>query len=636
MPRQPKLTLKDVCFYGLIWNPDMPPAGRELLMIRKGGQWVDKYKRTVGNGLFFHYKEAVKQIWGDAVVQHRWFDFFLDEWLKHKYVGVLGPKNSGKTMTAAVLHLVDYYANSTCTTIIVCSTTKEDMEDRVWGDIKKMHRAAQTAHPWLPGHLIEGRMRLVTDDRDQAWEGRDYRNGFVGIPVRRGNTFVGIQSFIGRKNKRVRMLADELQFIPAAFLDATANLDGSGGRCDFKLTGMGNPSDITNSLGRLCEPAMTIGGWESGIDQTPKTKVWPTRIHPDGICIQLPGSDSPNMDVAENEPPPFPFLITRKQLTDDAARWGTDDWHYLMFDEGRMPRGQGSRRVITRQLCDRGRAMDLPVWKDSNRIRLLSLDAAYRAVGGDRCVLTRAEFGIEADAPPVNPESGELKLANQELPPMKNRQILAMIEQKVIPISAAEARGAALTVDEAEDQIVKAVMKEAEAFNIPPEHFGYDSGMRTSLVAAFARIWSPKCVPIDFGGRPTERKVSRDIDVSCRDYYFNFVTELWYSWRMVIDAGQMRGMSEAVMMEGCKREFERVAGNKIQVEPKHEMKQKTGESPDLADSLVTVVEMARRLGFIIAKFAPKERQNDSSDAWKRDVSEKAHKLWRSGQLNYQA
>lgn len=634
MAKTKDLLNQKIPLYNLFWPPTVHPLRRELDMIQNGGQWKKKSDGTLaGNGLLFHFKEAIRIIWPE-VKQHRWFDFLLERWLKHKYVGVMGPKNSGKSFCATIFHLLDYYVFPTSTTIVVCSTTKEALEDRIWGEIKKYHRLAKKRVPWLPGNLIEGRMRLITDDREESEDGRDFRNGFVGVPCKKGNQYVGLADFVGRKNKRMRLLGDEIQFLPKAFLDATANLDGSGGVSEFKLTGMGNPSEITNSLGLLCEPAAHLGGWDSGIDQTPVTKSWETRFN-NGVAVQLPGSDSPNMDAKPGEPVPCPFLITRQQLDDDAARWGTDDWHYLMFDEGRMPRGQGSRRVITRQLCQRGRAMDEPVWKDTTQTSILSLDAAFRAVGGDRCVLTRSKFGVEATEGLVGPDN-QLNLVSQDPVKGKGRVIFAMIEQKVIPISAAEAKGAALTIAEAEEQIIKFVMAEAEAHHIPPDNFYYDAGMKASLVATCTRLWDHPGNPVDFDGRPTDRPVSRELhDIMCKDYYFNFVTEMWYSVRMVIDAGQFRGLTESVMLEGCKREFEKVAGNKIQVEPKKEMKLKTGESPDCFDSLVIGVEGARQKGFVIAKFENAKAQA-VDHAWKKQLRERAEKLWKSGTLNHAA
>lgn len=632
MPKPKDLLNQPILKYGIKWAPHSRPAYMELDMIRHGGRWKKQNGVEVGNGLLFHYKEFARLAWPNFD-QHRWFDFTLQHWLDNKYVGIIGPSDSGKSSMVALFHLIAYYAFPSKTTVIVCSTTKENMEDRIWGEIKKRHRQARNTWPLLPGHLIEGRMRLITDDREESEDGRDYRNGFVGVPCLKGSAAAGLTSFVGRKNDRLYLVGDELQFIPNAFLDSTANLDGGDGSTrEFKLTGMGNPSEITSTLGMLCEPSQAIGGWESGIDQTPKTKLWPTRINAKGICIQLPGADCPNMDVPNGEPVPYPYLITRQKRDDQAKRWGMDDWHFSMFCDGRFPRGQGSRRVITRELCIRGRALEQPVWSNTARTKIASLDSAFRAVGGDRCVFTRCEFGPEA-LPPVNNESGELTLLNQDTNPATQRHVFALIEQKIIPLKATEIRGAALSIEEAEDQIVKFCMAECEQYGIPPENFFFDAGMKASLVAAFARLWSPKVNPVDFDGRPTERKVSRQIEVLCKDYYFNFVTEMWYSWRMVIDSGQFRGLTEAVMLEGCKREFEKVAGNKIQVEPKGEMKKKTGESPDLADSLVIAIEGARRKGFQIARIENKQVA-EADDKWKREAKEQAAKLWQSGQLTY--
>jgi hypothetical protein len=155
---------------------------------------------------------------------------------------------------------------------------------------------------------------------------------------------------------------------------------------------MGNPAQTTDALGILCEPHVTVGGWDGGIDQTPKTKTWKTRFE-GGICIQYPGSDSPNMDAKIGDPAPYPFLMTREVLERDAQTWGKDDWHYTMFDEGRMPHGQGTRRVITRQICLKQHAMESQ--SGSIPLTYITADAAFWAVGGDRCVLMPG-LGLES------------------------------------------------------------------------------------------------------------------------------------------------------------------------------------------------------------------------------------------------
>lgn len=614
--------------YGMWVSTTVDPLAIEIEMVKRGGEFLNRStKKMAGKGLLFHFLAGIALVWPE-VKQHRWFTLFVENWLKNKYIGVIGPKNSGKSLCATICHLFDYYCFSSQTTILICSTTKERLEDRIWGEVKKFHRIATQRYRWLPGHLIEGRQRLITDDRDESTEGRDFRNGMLGVPCRRGNQFLTIGDFQGIKNKRIRLCGDELPALPKTFIDAIATLDA---QADIKVTGMGNPAETTDCLGILCEPAMEIGGWEGGIDQTPKTKVWKTKMG--GICIQFPGSDSPNMDepeVAEKlrGQPLYPFLMSRAQMESDAKTWGKDDWHYTMFNDGRMPRGQGSRRVITKQLCQTHGAMNAPMWLDSNRTRITFLDAAYRAVGGDRCVFGELQFGYEARLDEDLGSQVATAIITQGSVPANRNQILALIDITVIPIKSSD-------FESPEDQIVMFVKQQHEQRRIPPENFFFDAGMRTSLVTAFSRLWSPRVNSIDFGGRASERRVSADIDVICRDYYSKFVTELWYSVRLIIEAGQFRGMTNDVMLEGCAREWKTVGGNKIEVETKAEMKEKTGRSPDLFDALVAGVEGARQKGFIIKRLG-KPARTRRDDLWKDELRKQAEALRNAKALNYAA
>lgn len=611
-------------YFGIAVNETTLPISRELYFIAKGGRWKRKSGKWAGNGLFYHYLEAIKLLWPELKI-HRWLTTFLEAWLAHDYVGVIGPKNSGKSCGACVFHLTAYYSAPECTTVAVCSSTREMLESRIWGEIKKFHRAAKERYNWLPGYLIEGRQRLVTDDRFQSGEGRDFRNGCMGIPLKRGNQIQGISDIIGWKNKRKFLCADELQCLPKSVIDGTANFFEPGADCKF--TGMGNPADTTDALGVLCEPHTSLGGWEGGIDQTPKTKVWKTRFD-GGICVQLPGDDSPNYDVPANAAPPYPFLMTRDQMEKDARTWGENDWHYTMFNKGRMPRGQGSRRVITAQLVRKHGAKNPPVWLNSSLTYITALDAAYRAVGGDRCVFMRMAFGPEAELLEQAGADIVASLIDQREPVQRRNTIFALLDTFVVPIADND-------FEAPEDQIVMFCKAKHEGWNLGPEALYLDAGMRMSLVTAFGRLWSPKVNTVDFGGKPTERRVSHDIDVSCRDYYSKFVTELWYSVRLAIESDQVRGLTEEVVSEGCAREWMMVAGNKIEVEPKADMKLKTGRSPDLFDCLVIGLEGARRKGFVIRRsLAPQAAETDTG--WKREMIAKAAENRKSRELNYAA
>lgn len=593
-------------------------------MIRGGGRWIKKTGGYAGNGLFYHWKAAIQLLWPD-MKPHRWFELMLKEYLERTYIGVMGCAGAGKSDSFGRIMLVDWYLHPSRTTVLISSTTIKALELRVFGMIKTYHREAKRLWPWLPGNLIEGKQMIVLSDRSEAAEGRDFRNGIVGIPCKRGESFIGLGEYVGIHNKRVLMLADELSLMPRGFLDAVSNLS----KCPyFKMAGLGNPSETTNAHGFLCEPAAHLGGWEGGLDQMPKTKTWETRF-PNGVCIQLPGSDCPNMDVEPGLPVPYPFLITREQIENDGKIWGTNDWHYTMMVEGKMPRGQGSRRVITRQMCEKFGAMLDPIWLNSSRTRIAALDAAYRGVGGDRCIFLVLEFGNEALPIP----DGSKVVANiltQESPAAEHHQILALIGVTVVQIEAGK------DADLPEDQIVRFVMAECLKLNIPPENFFFDSGMRTSLVTAFGRLWSPQVNSVDCGGSPSERKVSADIDVLCKDYYSKRITEFWYSVRLIVESSQFRGMTTDVMNEGCAREFKRVGANKIEVESKEEMKAKTGYSPDKFDALAIGCEGARQRGFVIKRLASDNRKRPDHDGWKRELKKRASELWHGKELVYHA
>lgn len=585
--------------YGNRWPAMMEDIAIEMSCIRWGGRWRKKDGTCAGEGLFFHYKR-LQQLLHPEKVWHRWNDLLLKNFTEHRIIGVIGPASSGKTREAADFARMVYYVYPDCCTVLCSSTEKETLEDRIWGEIKSQHNSAKD-HWYVPGHLIESRQRLVTDSRQPGSDdGRDFRNGMVGVPCKKGGSYVGLGAYSGRKNKIVVLVCDEGQFMPRAYVDAISNLNKNE---TFIAIVLGNPKETTDALGIVCEPAAEMGGWDGGVDQGPKTKTWPTRFDR-GVCVQLVGSDSPNLDGKLGIP-----LINQQQIDADIKFYGRESIQFTMMDEGRMPRGQGLRRVITRQMCVKFDAMKEPVWNDTKRTSIYFLDAAYGAVGGDRCVGGELQFGKGLDE------------AGNEI------SILALIDTVLVPVSVKEA-------DLPEDQIAKFVMNQCQVRGIPPENVFFDSTGRGSLVSSFARLWSPLVNGVEFGGKPTERMVSNEIQITCREYYFNFVTELWHSVRHIVMSGQFRGMTEDVMSEGCMREWGFVSGSKIQVEPKEKMKIKMGRSPDLFDALVAGVEGARRMGFVTQRLSL--IHNPQSDQWKRDLKERMAKMRDRMSLNYSA
>lgn len=587
--------------YGCEWAANLHPVRLEMQCIQLGGKWKVK-GRECGDGLFEHYKRLQTLIW-PTLDHHRWSDLVLKSILDSNITAILGPKSSGKTHDVARYALTDYFCFPKNTGILISSTTLDAMQIRIWGEIKKLFKMAKERFDWLPGHLIEYKHCLSTDDIEDGV--RDFRSGLVGVPCLVGTKYVGMGKYVGFKNERVRLIADECQFMGSGFLDAVSNLDGND---DFKAAFLGNPVDPTDQLGRASEPEV---GWSS-LPEPTKTATWETRFM-NGMAVNLVGTDSPNFDYPDSEKPRYRYLIDQRRIDNVAKFWGKDSHQYFSQCVGVMKQGVTAHRVITRQLCEQHKTFEEAIWGPGPHLKIYAIDAAYSGTEGDRCVGGYIETGFGLDG------LGLIKIH----------------QPKVIPVSIGDAENSP------EDQIALYVQQDIAELGIAATNVFYDSTGRGTLGAAFARnfgISTP--VGVEFGGSPSERPVRHDLycedkgkkrHVTCYEYYSKFVTELWFSVRYCIEAEQLRELPEDVMFEGCQREWGMVAGNKIRLETKKDMKERTGRSPDLFDWLATAVEGARQCGFKIQRLGSELVDHPGVnyvDEWSR----KHNGLWRSKQL----
>lgn len=593
--------------YGLKWDDNTTEVDIELAMVRHRG-----YFKGQGNGHKFHYQQACKLLW-PHLDNHRWSDLAATELTRknHKITAMMSPGSCGKTHEAAKWGLIEYFSAPDHTCVLVSSTDIRGLKLRVWGEICDLWQKAINRWPHLPGHILESRIAITTDeleDGDMASrQVRDMRKAICGIPCIQDKKYVGLAKYHGIKQTRMRLVGDELSQMSGNFLKSIANLNNN---TDFQAVVCFNPNDTSDPGGQVAEPK---DGWTSHMEPT-KTEVWDTRFM-EGRCINFVGTDSPNFDDP-NQPNRYPYLIGPRKIKELVSAFGKDSFEYYSQGVGVMKIGQLSRRVVTRDLCRKNHALDQPVWKDDRRIKVYGLDAAY---GGDRCIGGSAEFGEDLDG----------------------KIILHIHQPRNIPLD---------TTDDAENIIARAVKADCENEDIPPENMGHDSTGRGRLGTALSRIWSPMTNPIEFGGKATERPVSEDMYttdpetrerrlIMCSEYYDRFVTELWFSVAFAIEGGQIRGLPEEVMDELCLRMWDMVRGKKS-VEPKSSnttagrmgMKERTGRSPDLGDWCSIVVEMARRKGFRIARLGNGSSYTGESFNWLTDRANGFRTMMKSKQL----
>lgn len=571
------------------WPADFDPLKRELYMIQKGGQWTGANGQTIGEGLLQHYLNARALMWPKRY-RHRWTDLIYEQVLTNKIVILMGPASSQKTSHLSEIVVISYCAFPKTTAVLVSTTSVDKLNSAVFGEIKMLLKDAKERYPYLPGNFVDHKNAIYTDNIKEEGS-RDSRCGIMGKACFVGERWVGLGTFSGIKQERFWFLCDELQYMAPTFLECIPNMRSNTGADGLHVLGSGNPNHDTESqLGIVAEPP---GGWSSVEDNT-ETSVWPIHLE-GGVCVNLIGPKSPNFDGPEEQPDQYPRLIGREFERIIAHDYGKTSPTYETQVMGRMKLSLAHSRVITRQLCRDRHAHDMARWMGVARTRIHATDPAYG--GGDRCVTGWGEFGPD--------DTG--KIIFRVNPP---RIIRIDLKLKLSP----------------EEQIASEIHRDLTELSIPPNHAFYDSFGKGTVGFALSRKFGDNCpVPIDAGAQPSKRPVRQGLFVDdpvkgdrrlkrCDEHYSKFITEMWYSVRYIIEAEQMRELPMDVMAEGCWREYYTVAGDKIEVEPKDKMKERSGKSPDLFDWLAILIEGARRCGFVIDKLG-ETVETSSSDGW---------------------
>lgn len=574
--------------YGIFWPISSDPIEIEFRCIREGGRWQHQGK-DYGAGLDHHYKMLDRLLWPDDV----W-----DEWdakIDHQLIrggvqGIAGASSSGKTNRLAKFALRLYWAFPRSATIIVSTTTLEDLEARIWGEIKKLYNQAKERYPGLPGYITESSQRISTEPIED--EGKDFRNGIKGRACYVGSVWKGLGPYSGCKNERVALLADEGHLMPSGYFDIVGNISSNRW---WLVAASGNPNDASNSFGQLCEPKQ---GWDALV-QGDGDQVWESRT---GEVLRLDGLAAPNLRAGPGKEP-CAAKITHRYIEYVRRTYGEGSWQWAMWVRAKFLISVLGRRLFIRKFAERWHAFDPPNWSDGQLTDFLAADAAYGSVGGDRCVAGHWQFGKCVDG----------------------RTRLALVHGvMLIPVVAG---GEALP----EYQIAFWMRDTCLELGIPPERVFFDSTGRGSLVSALSKLWSPAVVGIEFGGQATDRPDPQNPSHTAREAYGNFVSELAFSLRAAIEADAIRGLTLGIVMEAEQRAW-LIEGkpSRQRIESKDETRDRIKRSPDELDMAEVALEGARQLGFefigrsgsVTATKANRALRREA-DAWQSLNEEKA-------------
>jgi hypothetical protein len=523
-----------------------------------------------GLSSYQHLRNIIEITW-PKTQWNPWLINSLRSMINYRFVGMAGCATSGKTFSASLFAMSYWLAQPDKTSVILTSTTAKSIRKRMWPVIQELYFSAATVpespvlRKGFPGNMVDSRTTL------QATKGDD-KHGIFAIAVREGPTSKATADIQGIHSPRMLIVIDEATECPEAILEVVSNL--KKGTEEFTIICIGNPESRHDPHGRLCEP---VNGWNS-VSVNDEEWETPPRLKyeiPPGIVLHFDGEKSPNLRTASDN---WPFLYTRTDLANARANSEFDETlTYWKYTRGFWPPEGIKSTLFTDALIEKHQARGKFTFL-SQRTKLAFMDAGY---GGDACILRIGEVGD------VGPKKLGINLTK------KFRLRIRVNDKKP-----------------AEDQIFEQVKERLRIEGIEPENFGYDAtGRGAALRSVFHREWQNRPVPVEFGGAPSDLPASSEDRRPAKEVYDRRVTELWYSARNFTVNGQLRGLDTDECVQFCSREIKPEKERKKVLDTKDECKAKIGRSPDDADSVVGLVEMARRLGAVAGVDVP-TRQKD--------------------------
>ena len=131
------------------------------------------------------------------------------------------------------------------------------------------------------------------------------------------------------------------------------------------------------------------------------------------------------------------------------------------------------------------------------------------------------------------------------------------------------------------------------------------TGTGRGVYAILVTEWGP-VLGVEFGGSPSDKPASSADPRPSSEVYDRKVTELWYSCQEFLLTQQLKGIYDEAAIEFCSREYT-IKNKKICLDTKEECKKKIGRSPDHADAISVLVELARTLGAVAGTY---QKQSD--------------------------
>ena len=353
-----------------------------------------------------HLVAAHHYMWPQDVKSwHYWTERrFYEHCAGWNYMGWAGGASTGKSVDAAKLAFLFWFANPSKRGVIVASTTLESLESRIWGYLTGLLK--KVAVP-LPFKYYGGKPPKVLMPTQQAAIGGENRikdtiHGIFAVAARQGDDDSAISTWIGRHpEEALLVILDESTDLNLGITKSFINLDAN--EKPFQLIGVGNSNSWYDLHGILCTPKDS----KKVLDPMKDYK-WET-TQKNGIALYFNPYESP----AIHEPDPVKkkllsaFLPTEKSIEEKRKQYGEKNESFWRFCLGFWRSKATDNTIISNELLSMGGAYQKPEWLGLEPLAYVGgLDVAF-STGGDECILQLAQLGQTTDGRIVLDFKGE-------------------------------------------------------------------------------------------------------------------------------------------------------------------------------------------------------------------------------------
>ncbi len=552
----------------------------QIMSLLADGKYAAAGTIIWGNRLFNPRPIMVKKVWQALN--------------KHAKNLLQGSSAEGKSYSAIVWHLLDFWRDPYFTNIKLISTTAGHAKGNTYGTMAGLFRQAIIT---MPGVVLSDYMGMDPSERTNGIsivaipdgdDGGKVLQGFHPLPRENPHPKLGDSS-------RVRAMIDEAELVPGSIWDTGVKnmLASQHGPDSVKVTAAYNPNDISSRVASISAPE----GGHDMIDADTGYEGSDNWISKDGWNVtRLDAAKSENVMQRKLIFPGFQTYEGYLEVMEPNDGNTPEAWS---FGRGLYPPTSSIQIIIPSKFIETSRGEFEFI---GSTVGAGGADIAVE--GRDDAIFTAGRYGTATAFNRLVINKTTRKREYDRIPFTHPRKVAQADQQFIL------AKGTTKIVADS-------IKNTSLSLGIDPEWVCMDrtgNGGVPHDYLCIPEVWGP-VQGLDFNKPATETKILDEDKFTAEERFDGSVTEVWFAMSLWMEFGYL-ALSPAIPSDPLEQELRSrrymLAGKKRRVEKKDDFKGRFGRSPDRADSLSLFLHAVRMKARVLGSMTGRSAKPDES------------------------